>query len=63
VISQLHALAGSPNEIEVEFAIKLTADARIAIARAGGEANANLRIALKWSGTPDSPPPGSDKGP
>lgn len=61
VLSQLHALADPPDEIEVEFAIKLTADARIVIARAGGEAN--FRIALKWSGTPGSPPPGGDEGP
>ncbi len=36
VISQLHALADSPDEIEVEFAIKLTADARIVIAAPAG---------------------------
>jgi hypothetical protein len=47
VLSQFRGLAEMPHEIEVEFSIKLTADARIVIARAGGEAN--FRIALKWA--------------
>ena len=47
VLSRLRGLAETPHEIEVEFAIKLTADARIVLARAGGEAN--FRIALKWA--------------
>jgi hypothetical protein len=47
VLSQLRGLAQSPHEIEVEFAVKLTADARIVLARAGGEAN--FRITLKWA--------------
>jgi hypothetical protein len=51
LLAQVRALADSPCEIEVEFAIKLTADARIVIARAGGEAN--FRIALKWVRPPD----------
>ena len=53
VLSHLRALEDSPHEIEVEFAVKLTADARIVIARAGGEAN--FRVALRWSPTSDSP--------
>jgi hypothetical protein len=47
LLSQVRALADAPHEIEIEFAVKLTADARIVIARAGGEAN--FRIALRWS--------------
>lgn len=47
VLGQLRGLGEMPHEIEVEFAVKLTADARIVIARAGGEAN--FRIALKWA--------------
>jgi hypothetical protein len=47
LLSQVRSLTDSPHEIEVEFAVKLTADARIVIARAGGEAN--FRIALKWA--------------
>jgi hypothetical protein len=60
VLSQLHALADSPDEIEVEFAVKLTADARIVIAHAGGEAN--FRIALRWSRTPGLESPVGDEG-
>jgi hypothetical protein len=56
LLSQLRALSDSPHEIEVEFAVKLTADANIIIARAGSEAN--FRIALKWARTPDAPPLG-----
>jgi Trypsin-co-occurring domain 1 len=55
VASQLRSLADSPHEIEVEFAIKLSADARIVIVRAGGEAN--FRIALKWARSPVQPSP------
>jgi NTP-dependent ternary system trypsin peptidase co-occuring protein len=47
VLAQLRALADGPEEIQIEFAIKLTADARMVIARAGGEAN--FRISLKWT--------------
>lgn len=54
LVSQLRALTDSPHEIEVEFAVKLSADAKIIIAHAGGEAN--FRIVLKWARTPDPPP-------
>lgn len=47
VLDQLRSLADSPGEIQVEFAIKLTTDARIVIAKAGAEAN--FRVALKWT--------------
>jgi hypothetical protein len=47
VLNQLRGLADSPGEIQVEFAIKLTTDARIIIAKAGAEAN--FRVALKWT--------------
>jgi Trypsin-co-occurring domain 1 len=47
LLGQLRALADSPHEIELEFAVKVSADAKLVIARAGGEAN--FRIALKWS--------------
>jgi hypothetical protein len=60
VLSQLQELADSPHEIEVEFAIKLTADARIVIAHAGGEAN--FRVALRWSRVPASPSGGVGSG-
>jgi hypothetical protein len=58
VLSELHQLTDSPHEIEVEFAIKLTADARVVIARAGGEAN--FRVALRWPGKADSAAQGTD---
>jgi hypothetical protein len=47
LVSQVRELADSPNEIEVEFAVKLSADATIVIARTGGEAN--FRILLRWA--------------
>lgn len=53
LVSQLRGLADSPYEIEIEFAVKLSADARIVIARAGAEAN--FRIVLRWAPTPDTP--------
>lgn len=55
VFSQLTGLAHAPDEIEVEFAVKLSADARVIIARAGGEAN--FRIAMRWTrDRADAPP-------
>ena len=54
LVSQLRVLTDSPHEIEVEFAVKLSADAKIIIAHAGGEAN--FRIVLKWARTTDVPP-------
>jgi len=57
LVSHLRALTDSPHEIEVEFAVKLSADAKIIIAHTGGEAN--FRIVLKWR-TPDTPPSGGE---
>ena len=48
IVSELRAAAEWPDEVEVEFAIKLSADANVIIARTGGEAN--FRVALRWSG-------------
>jgi hypothetical protein len=50
IVAQLRASADWPEEIEVEFGVKLSADSNVIIARAGGEAN--FRIALKWSREP-----------
>jgi hypothetical protein len=47
VVSQLREAADWPSEVEVEFAVKISADSNVIIARAGGEAN--FRIALRWS--------------
>ena len=48
IVSQLRASADWPDEVEVEFAVKLSTDANLIIARAGGEAN--FRILLRWTG-------------
>lgn len=47
IVSQLRAAGDWPEQVEVEFGVKLSSDANVIIARAGGEAN--FRIALKWS--------------
>ena len=59
LLTQVRALADSPHTIEVEFAVKLTADARIVIARAGGEAN--FRIAMTWEQAPGATSVGGAK--
>jgi hypothetical protein len=56
LVSQLRALSDSPHEIEVEFSVKLTTEAKIVIARAAGEAN--FRIALRWARASDAQPLG-----
>jgi len=47
IVSELRASAEWPDELEIEFAVKVSADSNVIIARAGGEAN--FRIALRWS--------------
>jgi Trypsin-co-occurring domain 1 len=47
IVSELRSTADWPDEVEVEFAIKLSGDANVIIARSGGEAN--FRISLRWS--------------
>ncbi len=46
VISKLRDLAEQPDEIGVEFGIKLSADSGVVIASAGIEAN--FKVSLKW---------------
>lgn len=46
VVSQLRAAADRPDEVQVDFAVKISADSNVIIARAGGEAN--FRISLTW---------------
>lgn len=48
IVSELRASTDWPDEVEVEFAVKVSADSNVIIARAGGEAN--FRIAVRWSG-------------
>jgi len=47
IVSELRAAADGPEEVEIEFGVKLATDANVIIARTSGEAN--FRIALKWS--------------
>jgi hypothetical protein len=47
IVSQLRTAADWPDEVEVEFAVKISADSNVIIARVGGEAN--FRIALRWA--------------
>ena len=46
VITKLKGLATAPDQIQVEFGLKLTAQAGAIIAAAGGEAN--FKVALTW---------------
>lgn len=52
IVSELQAAADWPDEIEIEFAIKVSADANLIIARTGGETN--FRITLRRSRPPAS---------
>jgi hypothetical protein len=47
VVSKLREAADWPDEVSVEFSIKLSADANVIIARSSGEAN--FKIALHWA--------------
>ena len=47
MVTQIRANAEWPDEVQIEFAVKLSADANVIVARSGAEAN--FRIALKWS--------------
>jgi hypothetical protein len=60
IVSEVRASAEWPDEVEVEFAVKISADSNIIIARAGGEAN--FRIALRWSGAQSSDQRAGDGG-
>jgi hypothetical protein len=51
IVSRLRTLAQSPDEIQVEFGIKLNASARLVVAQSGGEAN--FRVALRWARSPE----------
>jgi hypothetical protein len=46
VITQLCAIPQTPDEVSVEFGIKFGAKGSIYIA--GGEAEANFKVAIKW---------------
>jgi Trypsin-co-occurring domain 1 len=55
LVSEVRGMTDRPAEVELEFSVKLTAEAKIVIARAAGEAN--FRVSLKWAQTPELPPP------
>ena len=46
MVTEIRQSAEWPDEVEVEFAVKISADSNLVIAKAGGEAN--FRIALRW---------------
>jgi hypothetical protein len=46
MVAEIRSSAEWPDEVEIEFAVKISADSNIVIAKAGGEAN--FRIALRW---------------
>ena len=46
VITKLRSLRDSPDEIELEFGLKLSAEAGIFVASVGGEAH--YKLTLKW---------------
>jgi hypothetical protein len=50
-VARLRDAAEAPDEVQLEFAIKISTDANLIIARTGGEAN--FRIALTWKRGPD----------
>ncbi len=47
LVAELRSAADWPDEVEIEFAVKLSTDANVIIARTGGEAN--FRISMSWS--------------
>lgn len=46
LVSELRTAVSAPRTIEVEFSVKISADAKIVIASAGSEAN--FRILVRW---------------
>jgi NTP-dependent ternary system trypsin peptidase co-occuring protein len=51
-VTKLRESADWPEQVEVEFAVKISADSNVIIARAGGEAN--FRVLMRWSKEPAS---------
>lgn len=50
VARELASLANAPDAVEVEFAVKLSADAGLIIARAGSEASLRVKVGWKKAG-------------
>jgi hypothetical protein len=47
LVTKIRDAAGPPDEIHVEFGLKMSAEAGAIIARAGGEAN--FKVAVSWT--------------
>jgi hypothetical protein len=58
VVATLKSLADSPDEIKVEFGVKLSAKAGAILASA--DAEANYKVTLSWKAKPGSSAPGSE---
>lgn len=50
IAQQFASLAKAPDLVEVEFAVKLSADAGVIIARAGSEASLRVKVGWKKAG-------------
>jgi hypothetical protein len=53
VINQVRSLASPPEKINLEFGVKLTAEAGVVIAKAAAEAN--FKLSLEWTTTSSAP--------
>jgi Trypsin-co-occurring domain 1 len=47
IVSQLRAAADWPDQVQVEFGVKLSTDANVIVVRTGGEAN--FKTSMVWS--------------
>jgi hypothetical protein len=47
LLARIRAVAESPDEVEIEFGLKLNTEVGAIIARTGGEAN--FRVLVRWS--------------
>lgn len=47
IVRQLPASADWPDHVVIEFAVKISADSNVIVARAGGEAN--FKVSVKWT--------------
>jgi len=55
IIAKLRSLSDAPDEVQVEFGLKLSAEAGAIVAAAGAEAN--YTVTLKWSAKPEKSNP------
>jgi hypothetical protein len=50
LVERFDGPAGTPTDVELEFGVKLSADASVIVARTSGEAS--FRLLVRWSGRP-----------